>query len=94
MAAGSCRFYVILGNAKDTLYGLLLVRNLCRQLHLSTSYGILLIPHFYHLENYKKKAWDIVGKTTRTQDVKPPLFLLVLVDESGLLPLLSELSNL
>jgi hypothetical protein len=46
------------------------------------------------LENYKKKAWDIVGKTTRTQDVKPPLFLLVLVDESGLLPLLSELSNL
>jgi hypothetical protein len=36
----------------------------------------------------------LVLKQPGTQHVKPPFLLLVLVDESGLFPLLSRLSNL
>jgi hypothetical protein len=60
------------------------------------SYGVILIPHFYLLEKYKKKARIdsfIVGQTTRTQHIKPLLLLFVLVDESRLLPLLSGLED-
>ena len=51
-------FTCILENSKNTLFGLLLERTICKQLNLFTSYGVLLIPQFYHMENYKRKARD------------------------------------
>ena len=64
MIAGSFLFYHPLENSKNySIAGLLLERIFCRQ--LSTSYGVIWIPKFYHLENYKRKTWDIVDKTGR-----------------------------
>ena len=45
-----------------------------------------------HLINYQMLL--IMVKQPETQHVKPPLLLLVLVDQSGLLPFLSGLPNL
>jgi hypothetical protein len=56
-----------------------------------------LIPQVYHLKNYKKESSGFIlllVKQSGTQHVKPSLILLVLVDESGLLPLLSGVQNL
>ena len=66
MAVGSCRFYVLLESAKNTLYGLLLERNLCRQLNLSTSYISRNLSYFDStILPFGKRISFIVGKTTR-----------------------------